>query len=76
MPISQNELTETLKTKFQEDEIEIKDLVGDQNHYQITITSDEFVNLTKLKQHRLVMAVLKEKLKEELHAVQIITKTP
>lgn len=76
MPIVQSDLEDTLTRAFAGDNIEVKDLVGDQNHYQITITSEKFSNLNKLKQHRLVMSALKEELKADLHAVQIITKTP
>lgn len=75
MPLQVQDLEQVLKHSFENSEIIIKDLVGDQNHYQVTITSEKFNGLNKLAQHRLVMSALKEKLKEELHAVQIITKT-
>lgn len=76
MPVTAAEIHTSLIRDFPQDKIEIIDLVGDQNHYQITITSNKFKNLNKLAQHRLVMQNLREKLKEELHAVKIVTKIP
>ena len=54
--------------------IEIKDLMGDNNHYSATIKSSKFNNLSKIEQHKLVYKSLKGKMGNELHALSIITK--
>ena len=53
--------------------IEIKDLMGDNNHYQATIKSSQFNNLSKIEQHKLVYKSLKGKMGNELHALSLNT---
>ena len=53
--------------------IEIKDLMGDNNHYQATIKSSKFNNLSKIEQHKLVYKSLKGKMGNELHALSLNT---
>ena len=54
-------------------EVEVTDLTGTQDHLGIEVKSSEFKGKRLLQQHRLIMDILKEKLKEEIHAVQIKT---
>ena len=60
---------ESLKGKS----IEIKDLMGDNNHYSAVIKSSKFNNLSKIEQHKLVYKSLKGKMGNELHAFTITT---
>ena len=53
--------------------IEIKDLMGDSNHYQALIKSKMFSGLSKIDQHKLVYKSLKGKMGNELHALSITT---
>ena len=53
--------------------IEIKDLMGDNNHYSAKISSTLFVGKNKIEQHKLVYKSLKGKMGNELHALTIIT---
>ena len=53
--------------------IEIKDLMGDNNHYSATIKSKMFNGLNKIDQHKLVYKSLKGKMGNELHALSITT---
>ena len=53
--------------------IEIKDLMGDNNHYSAIIKSSKFNNLNKIEQHKLVYKSLKGKMGNELHALSITT---
>ena len=46
--------------------IEIKDLMGDNNHYSATIKSSQFNKLNKIEQHKLVYKSLKGKMGNEL----------
>ena len=54
--------------------IEIKDLMGDNNHYSAIIKSKMFKGLNKIEQHKLVYRSLKGKMGNELHAFSITTK--
>ena len=53
--------------------IEIKDLMGDSNHYAAVIKSSKFNNISKIEQHKLVYKSLKGKMGNELHALSITT---
>ena len=54
--------------------IDIKDLMGDNNHYAAKITSKIFNGKSKIEQHKLVYKSLKGKIGNELHALSISTK--
>ena len=54
-------------------DIEIKDLVGDNNHYSAKISSKIFNGLSKIEQHKLVYKSLNGKMGNELHALSITT---
>ena len=62
-----------IKKKIPDAKIDIKDLVGDNNHFSAEITSKEFNGKTRLEQHKMVYNALSEELKEELHALSIKT---
>ena len=53
--------------------IEIKDLMGDNNHYSAIIKSKMFNGLSRIEQHKLVYKSLKGKMGYELHALSITT---
>ena len=55
--------------------IEIKDLMGDSNHYAAVIKSSKFNNISKIEQHKLVYKSLKGKMGNELHALSITTES-
>lgn len=74
MPIDHNTLQEILYKAFPGSELEIIDLVGDSNHYKVTITSDRFNDLSLKEQHKLVYAALGDIMGGELHAMSLVTK--
>ena len=53
--------------------IEIKDLMGDNNHYSAIIKSKMFNGLSRIERHKLVYKSLKGKMGNELHALSITT---
>ena len=73
MPLAINEIKKLIKETIPDASIEIKDLMGDNNHYSATIRSELFKNLNKIEQHKLVYKSLKGKMGNELHALSITT---
>ena len=73
MPIPVEEIKKLIKDTIPDATIEIKDLMGDNNHYTATIKSKLFKNLSKIDQHKLVYKSLKGKMGNELHALSITT---
>ena len=73
MPLPLEEIKRMIKEEIPDASIEIKDLMGDNNHYAATIKSSKFKNLSKIEQHKLVYKSLKGKMGNELHALSINT---
>lgn len=73
MPLPIEEIKKLIKDEIPDAYIEIKDLMGDNNHYSAVIRSNKFNNLSKIDQHKLVYKSLKGKMGNELHALSITT---
>ena len=73
MPLPINKIKELIVTSIPDATIEIKDLMGDNNHYSAIIKSKMFSGLNKIEQHKLVYKSLKGKMGNELHALSITT---
>ena len=74
MTINISEIEILIKKSIPDAIIEIKDLVGDNNHYSATIVSSVFNGKNKIEQHKIVYNSLKGKIGKELHALSITTK--
>ncbi len=74
MPLPINEIKELITSSIPDAVVEIKDLMGDNNHYSAVIKSKRFSGLSKIEQHKLVYKSLKGKMGNELHALSITTK--
>jgi acid stress-induced BolA-like protein IbaG/YrbA len=48
----------------------------DGHHFEAVVVSEAFDGLSRIKQHKLVYGVLREELREEVHALQLRTFTP
>ena len=75
MALPIEEIKKLIKESIPDATIEIKDLMGDSNHYAAVIKSTRFNNISKIEQHKLVYKSLKGKMGNELHALSITTKT-
>lgn len=73
MSLKIDEIKNLILSEIPDASIEIKDLVGDNNHYSAIIKSKLFNNITKIEQHKLVYKSLKGKMGNELHALTITT---
>lgn len=72
--MEQNKLQKILKDNFPDAKIELVDLVGDQNHYSLTIEDSIFTGKSMVAQHKIVNSALREYLDSgELHALQLKT---
>ncbi len=73
MALSIDEIKKLIIEAIPDATIEIKDLMGDSNHYSAIIKSKQFNNLNKIEQHKLVYKSLKGKMGNELHALSLTT---
>lgn len=47
-----------------------------ESHFRVKITSECFIGQTRLKCHQMINEILKEELKNKIHALAIETKAP
>ena len=73
MALSIEEIKKLITSSIPDASIEIKDLVGDNNHYSAKISSKIFNGVSKIEQHKLVYKSLQGKMGNELHALSITT---
>tara|TARA_X000001036_G_C20029183_1_gene542025 strand:- start:295 stop:525 length:231 start_codon:yes stop_codon:yes gene_type:complete len=73
MSLPKEEIEKLIISSIPDASVEIKDLMGDNNHFSATIKSKMFNGLNKIDQHKLVYKSLKGKMGNELHALSITT---
>tara|TARA_B100001105_G_C22224844_1_gene371289 strand:- start:396 stop:626 length:231 start_codon:yes stop_codon:yes gene_type:complete len=73
MAIKVEEIEKLIKESIPDAIINIKDLVGDENHYSANIKSKVFSGKSRIEQHKIVYKSLKGKMGNELHALTITT---
>ena len=73
MALPAEEIKKLIIASIPDATIEIKDLMGDNNHYSAIIKSKMFNGLSRIEQHKLVYKSLKGKMGNELHALSITT---
>ena len=73
MALSVEEIKKHILEAIPEASIEIKDLMGDNNHYSAIIKSKVFKGMNRIEQHKLVYKSLKGKMGNELHALSLTT---
>lgn len=71
MPITKEELFNAIKNEFPDGDINITDLAGDNDHWEVEIKSSRFINKNRIMQHKLVQQAVKD---YDIHALSIKTK--
>ncbi len=74
MALDQHILESMLREAFPTAMIEIKAMLNDNDHYQVTILSKDFYNKTRVQQHQMVYQALQGKVGAELHALSLKTR--
>lgn len=65
-----------LQTAYPDGSVEVVDLTGTQDHWQVYIESSAFSGMSRIQQHKHVMNVFEAELKTgEVHALTIKTVT-
>jgi stress-induced morphogen len=73
--MTSQEMKDRLTTAYPDGTIEVVDLTGTQDHWEVSVESVKFTGLNRIQQHQHVMAVFGPELKTgEVHALSIKTK--
>lgn len=76
MAMQAHEIEELIKAALPDASVEIRDLAGDGDHYAATVVSAAFKGKTRVQQHQIVYAALKDQMGGVLHALALTTSAP
>lgn len=75
--MSPTEIEETLKKALPGCTVEVRDLTGGGDHFQVMVVAPAFEGKSLLDQHQMIYGALKEALgSEQIHALALKTYTP
>ena len=75
--ISPQQVEEMIKAQMPDAQIQVQDLTGGGDHYQVSVVSSQFADKGLVQQHQLVYAALKQAMSTEaIHALALKTYTP
>ncbi|MFM7364814.1 MAG: BolA family protein [Cuspidothrix sp.] len=66
-----------IKAQLPDAQVQVQDLTGGGDHYQVTVVSSQFANKGLVQQHQLVYGALQQAISSEaIHALALKTYTP
>jgi len=71
-----DDIQQRLEEAFPGATIEVEDLTGTKDHYQVTVVSEQFEGKKLIDQHKMVYAPFEEEIGGPIHAFSIKTYTP
>ncbi|MDB9375288.1 BolA family protein [Nodularia sphaerocarpa] len=75
--INPQQVEEMIKAELPDAQIQVQDLTGGGDHYQVTVVSSQFAGRGLVQQHQLVYGALREAMSTEaIHALAVKTYTP
>lgn len=75
--ISPAQVEAMIKAELPDAEVQVQDLTGGGDHYQVTVVSSLFEGKGLVKQHQMVYGALKQAMSSEaIHALALKTSTP
>ncbi|MBE9006056.1 BolA family transcriptional regulator [Fortiea sp. LEGE XX443] len=75
--ISPQQIEAMIKAELPDAQIQVQDLTGGGDHYQVTVVSSQFAGKGLVQQHQLVYAALQQAMSTEaIHALAVKTQTP
>ena len=70
-------VAEAIRQALPDAQVQVEDLTGGGDHLQVTVVSEGFRDLTRVKQHQLVYGALSQELASEaIHALALSTSCP
>ena len=71
----EKKIKKRLQKKLKKAEIFIQDMTGNNNHFNVIIISDSFIDLALIEQHKMIYSLLDDMITKEIHALQLKTLT-
>jgi stress-induced morphogen len=73
MPLCINTVQSMIEEALPGAEVSVKDLGGDNDHYEATVKASQFQGKSMVQQHQMVYAAFKGKMGTDLHALALKT---
>jgi stress-induced morphogen len=74
--ISPQQVEEMIKAQMPDAQVQVQDLTGGGDHYQVTVVSSQFEGKGLVQQHQLIYAALQQAVSSEaIHALALNTYT-
>jgi stress-induced morphogen len=75
--ISPQQVESMIKAALPDAQVQVQDLTGGGDHYQVTVVSSQFAGKRLVQQHQLVYGALQQAMSTEaIHALALKTQTP
>ena len=75
--ISPQQVETMIKAQMPDAQLQVQDLTGGGDHYQVTVVSSQFADKGMVQQHQLVYGALQQAISSEaIHALALKTYTP
>ena len=75
--ISPQQVEEMIKTQIPDAQVQVQDLTGGGDHYQVIVVSSQFEGKGLVQQHELIYGALQQAMSSEaIHALALKTYTP
>lgn len=75
--ISPQQVEEMILAQMPDAQVQVQDLTGGGDHYQVSVVSSQFTGKGLVQQHKLVYGALKQAMSTEaIHALALKTYTP
>ena len=68
------EVQKLIKVKLPDAKIDVSDMTGTGDHFEIEIISKTFSGKTLIEQHQMVYAILGDEMDKKIHAVRLKTR--
>ncbi len=76
MPMKAADIESLIKQHIPDAQVTMRDLAGDGDHWSATVISESFRGKSRVQQHQIVYAALKNEMGGILHALALQTGTP
>ena len=74
--IAPREVEEMILAALPGAKVEVRDMTGGGDHFEILVVWQAFAGKTLLEQHKMVFSAIEKEMDRRIHAVQLKTKTP
>jgi stress-induced morphogen len=71
-----DQIAERIRAAFPDAKVQVRDMTGTRDHWEVTVTSAAFVGKTPIARHRMVYDLFSAELQGPIHALTLQTLTP